>query len=61
MNTELAIRRLIGSEAGDVLIHKRQQYRMVAVQRFGDWRGPWFDSVRECVQSRGQPPLPAVV
>ena len=46
-------RRVIDSQAGDILVHreKRQRYRMVAVQKFGDWRGPWFTSVRECLSA----------
>ena len=35
------------NRAGDVLVHKRQQCRMVAVQRFNDWTGPWYSSVSE--------------
>jgi hypothetical protein len=42
-------KRVVDSEAGDVLILLRQRYRMVGVQPFGDWRGPWFTSVRECL------------
>ena len=42
-------RTVVDAEAGDVLIHRRRQYRMLAVQRFNDCSGPWFDSVRECV------------
>jgi len=34
---------------GDVLILLQQRYRMIGVQEFGDWRGPWFMSVRECL------------
>ena len=42
-------RRVIDSEAGDVLVHRQRQegYRMLAVQLFNDWNGPWFASVRE--------------
>ena len=42
-------RTVVESQAGDVLVHKRQQYRMLAVQRLGDWSGPWYPSVRERV------------
>jgi len=42
-------KRVLDSEAGDVLILRQQRYRMVAVQPFGDWRGPWFKSVRACL------------
>ncbi len=45
-------RRVTDSEAGDVLVHKRRQYRMLAVQRLGDWTGPWYPSVRRCVKAR---------
>ena len=43
-------RSVMDSQAGDVLVHRerRQQYRMVAVQRFGDWKGTWFTSVADC-------------
>jgi hypothetical protein len=43
-------RRVIDSEAGDVLVHRQRQerYRMLAVQRFSDWNRPWFASVPEC-------------
>ena len=46
-------RRAIDSEAGDVLFHQQRQERnrMLAVQRFNDWNGPWFASVRECVRA----------
>ena len=42
-------RSVIDSAAGDVLVVHRESFRMLAVQRFGDWRGPWFGSVGECV------------
>ena len=34
-------RRVIDSEAGDVLVHQQRQerYRMLAVQRFNNWNG----------------------
>ena len=42
---------VIDSEAGDVLVHRQRQerYRMLAVQRFNDWNGPWFASAQECL------------
>jgi hypothetical protein len=33
-------RRVIDSQARDVLVLRRQRYRMNAVQPFGDWKGP---------------------
>jgi len=45
-------RTVLDAQAGDVLVHKRRQYRMQAVQRPGDWRGPWYPSVRECTDAR---------
>ena len=44
---------ILDSEAGDVLVHRQrgEQYRMVAVQQFGDWKGPWFRSVREVLEA----------
>ena len=44
-------RRVIEAEVGDVLIHNLHQYRVVAVRRFGDWSGPWFNSVAECLEN----------
>jgi len=38
-------RTVLDAQSGDVLVHKRRQYRMQRVQRFGDWRGPWYPSV----------------
>jgi hypothetical protein len=35
-------KRVVDSEAGDVLV-RQQRYRVVGVQPFGDWRGPWFN------------------
>jgi len=32
-------RTMLDVQAGDVLVHKREQYRVVAVQRFNDWTG----------------------
>jgi len=44
-------RRVLDSVGGDVLVHRQRQerYRMLGVQRFNDWDGPWFQSVRECL------------
>jgi hypothetical protein len=40
------------AQAGDVLIHQRQKYRVVAVQPFGYRNDRWFMSVAECLQNR---------
>ena len=45
-------RTVVEALAGDVLIHKRRQYRVLVVQRFNDWQKPWFHSVQECVTAR---------
>ena len=44
-------RRVIDSEAGDMLVHRHRQerYRVLAVQKFNDWNGRWFGSVGECL------------
>jgi len=42
-------RRVVDSQAGDVLVHKRRQYSVLTVQRFNDWMGAWNPIVRECV------------
>lgn len=41
-------RAVVDAQAGDVLVHKRRRFRMLAVQRMGDWNGAWYGSVREC-------------
>ena len=43
-------RGVLDSVAGDVLVQWQERYRMLAVQRFNDWNGPSFASVRECMQ-----------
>lgn len=44
-------RQVADSVAGDVLvIDRRRKYRMVAVQRFGEWNGEWFDNVPVCLE-----------
>ena len=42
-------RQVIDSAAGDTLVVHGRRYRMLAVQRFGDWKGESFNSVAECV------------
>jgi len=42
-------RGVLDSVAGDVLVLRQERYRMLAVQRFNDWNGPWYESVRECM------------
>ena len=43
-------RTVLDAQVGDVLVHKRRRYRMLAVRRFNDWSGPWFDSVPACIR-----------
>ena len=50
-------RTVLDAQAGDVLVHKRQRFRMLAVQRFNDWGGAWFGSVRECAHASSQHPM----
>ena len=42
-------RGVLDSIAGDLLVLRQERYRMLAVQRFNDLNGPWFESVRECL------------
>jgi len=44
---------VLDAEAGDVLVHKRTAYRVVAVQRYRN--DQWFKSVRECLGGTCRP------
>ena len=42
---------MLDAVAGDVIVHKRTPYRVVAVQPFGYKNDQWFKSVRECLEA----------
>lgn len=42
-------RTVLDAVAGDILVHKRTPYRVVAVQPYGYKNDQWFCSVQECL------------
>jgi hypothetical protein len=37
--------------AGDVIVHNGQRFRLTGVKLVGEWKGPWFRSVAECLSA----------
>ena len=35
--------------AGDVIVHRAGKYRLLGVQRLGDWNGTWNSAAVECL------------